>query len=1195
MRWFKVLGLVVLPAVNAVASTDSLQDTDPANSGYLTNHNIDPAAVPNYTLKWRMTYNTNEAFYAKPLVWTPPGGTVEQVITVSNQNNIRILDSTSGATINSRTLDPPFLSSDSMCGDIPNTIGIISTPIIDPATNIMYLISKGYIGGASSGGAINGQDKFYAVQLPGLTDVPGFPTIISGNADNDPTRYFIAGTLNQRPSLNVIGNTIIAGFGGHCDNFNYTGMALGISKTTGDITAMMAMMASPGAPSPQPLNILTQNGGKAGIWQSGTGLAVDSTNSRVFFVTGNGIGNGDNAAGAPASGKTHISTLEQATVDVGVSANGAFTQQDYFAPYEYASLNGGDRDFGSSGACLLDPYFSGGGVNRIIVAGGKTGKIYVMNADNLGGFNTAAGGGDGVLQTIQQPLALLSGVASYPAEGGYIYFAPSAGPLYAYSFGMCGGVPCFTLAGQTAMIFAGRGAPTVTSLNGKAGSGIVWMADVNDGIVAFNAVPVNGALVQITSPATGRLQKMQRPAFGNAAVYSSEVNEILAIGGTSTVTEPSLQCAPNSIAFGSVVDGTTSVVQLTCTVGTNSMTIKSATTGLHIFQYSGLPTGTLAAGSSFTIPVTINLTSAALENTRVIDGVQIVPGTESSILSFVDSLGFTTTVSLSGKVVASGGFPVITPYTLEFGSSTVGQTVAKTFTVTNDGAGTLVLTSFAWTDPKVTNPPSNSVVPGGSTIIGKDFTSSDFPVNGATIASGATITIAVNWSPSVAGVGSALLTFTTNGGVTDIMFTGTAAACTTCTSSSMLASPSSSSASPSSLSLLSSSSSLSAAQSSSTLVLLTPTSSSLLVSWSSSLPVPQSPSTLLLLTSTSSSSLVSSSSSLSVPQSSSTLGLLTFTSSSVTALTSSSLLSIPSSTGSSSMSSLWSSSASSSLRPSSTLPSSIMSTSSIVSSSLASSSLQQTLQSTSTYIVSTGLSTSTKGTSSSSSTKLSTSSTSKISSSSSTKLSSSSSTAKSSSSSSTKLSTSSSTAKSSSLSSTKLSTSSSSVKSTTSSKSSSTVGPSSVKASTTKSTSSFVTMTKSSSVTVATQTGAYNYLGCYQEVSNGKVLPLLLANDTITPQVCESLVLSLAAKPTPTHYPYYYVEYHRECYAGSSLNFGTAGVTSVTGAHACTDVCSGSVGATSTGTAFCGGWAMFDLYATGGSSLPFVPATTQSV
>jgi iron transport multicopper oxidase len=44
------------------------------------------------------------------------------------------------------------------------------------------------------------------------------------------------------------------------------------------------MEAQPGAPVPQPLNYTTQQGGKAGIWQSGMGLATDV--SRIFIVTG---------------------------------------------------------------------------------------------------------------------------------------------------------------------------------------------------------------------------------------------------------------------------------------------------------------------------------------------------------------------------------------------------------------------------------------------------------------------------------------------------------------------------------------------------------------------------------------------------------------------------------------------------------------------------------------------------------------------------------------------------------------------------------------------------------------------------------------------------------------------------------------------------------------------------------------------
>lgn len=90
----------------------------------------------------------------------------------------------------------------------------------------------------------------------------------------------------------------------------------------------------------------------------------------------------------PASGRLPLSTLDQCVANFNVDPNsGALSQTDYFEPYEYFSLNGGDRDFGSSGSAMLDPAtFSGTGVDRIIVAGGKSGKIYIMNANNLGGF-----------------------------------------------------------------------------------------------------------------------------------------------------------------------------------------------------------------------------------------------------------------------------------------------------------------------------------------------------------------------------------------------------------------------------------------------------------------------------------------------------------------------------------------------------------------------------------------------------------------------------------------------------------------------------------------------------------------------------------------------------------------------------------------------------------------------------------------
>lgn len=109
-----------------------------------------------------------------------------------------------------------------------------------------------------------------------------------------------------------------------------------------------------------------------------------------------GAGQNKGAAGTAASGKTYLSTLEQAVVDFSVSSTGVLTQADYFEPYAYDSLNGGDRDFGSSGVAVLDPVFSGGGVTRVAVAGGKDGHVYIMDANNLGGFAGAGGGDKGI-------------------------------------------------------------------------------------------------------------------------------------------------------------------------------------------------------------------------------------------------------------------------------------------------------------------------------------------------------------------------------------------------------------------------------------------------------------------------------------------------------------------------------------------------------------------------------------------------------------------------------------------------------------------------------------------------------------------------------------------------------------------------------------------------------------------------------
>jgi hypothetical protein len=98
--------------------------------------------------------------------------------------------------------------------------------------------------------AMPGVYKMWDLSIPSLEDVPGFPVTIAGPASNDLTRYFIGGTVLQRPGPSSIGNSIVAGFGGHCDGFNFIGMLVAVSKTSSTgVTNIVAMEASPGKQS----------------------------------------------------------------------------------------------------------------------------------------------------------------------------------------------------------------------------------------------------------------------------------------------------------------------------------------------------------------------------------------------------------------------------------------------------------------------------------------------------------------------------------------------------------------------------------------------------------------------------------------------------------------------------------------------------------------------------------------------------------------------------------------------------------------------------------------------------------------------------------------------------------------------------------------------------------------------------------
>lgn len=721
---------------------------------------MDPGVVgsDNFRVLWEFaSEDTDELFLAKPLVYTPNGGS-ELIITSSEKNIIRIFDAKTGTILKERQLQLPFNRADANCGDIPNNIGITGTPIIDPATSILYVMSKGYAEGTTEG-TMNGRYKLFAIHIPSLEDADGFPTLIDGHhADNDHGRYFVGGAALQRPSLTEVNGHIVAGFGSHCGRWNYTGYLVAVSKQPNvGVTGMWATESAPGAPSPVSLNISIEDGGKAGIWQSGFGLGT--IGNAVYFTTGNGQGmhNGN----LPANGRDPMSTLSHSTVRMELSADGKWSQIDYFQPYDYTSLNAADRDVGSGGFMLLDPtVFKGTGVDRMGIIAGKARRAYVLNANDLGGFRNGPGNLDNTIQTIELDGSVYGGWGSYPHEGGYVYVTTIGHPLQAFRLGHDdNGRPVFSEAGRSTWTSAGRvgvGQMTVTSTEGQPGTGIVWITDVTDGLRAFKAIPENGEMIEVPLPRPLRgANKFQRPVFGDGRVYfQAQGHRLFCLGSP---VAPAVTCS--AVDFGSVEIGEKTTATVSCTANA-ALSVTGCDIANPSFQCdsSSLPSGRVAAGASFTFGVSWDLETPG----AVTPGV--VTSTITLGLDVASEFGSSGIISIEGTAVSQGPFLHTTSSQVPFGNIVLypGATtfLDASLSIENSGNASLTILGVAAGSANVSG-----------TDLGSGFSSDNFPAAGDTIDAGERINLAARFDGTEVGEYGSLITLWSDGGDVTINLT----------------------------------------------------------------------------------------------------------------------------------------------------------------------------------------------------------------------------------------------------------------------------------------------------------------------------------------------------------------------------------------------------------------------------------------
>jgi hypothetical protein len=288
-------------------------------------------------------------------------GTHDVVYVATGNDTVYAIDANAGTVLLTTSLGKPVFAPLGCNNNGPH-VGVDSTPVIDTATNTLYLIAYTQ---DKTGPAY----RLHALDLGSLTDKIT-PTIISASHTlSDGTTFnFNATYQRQRPGLLLANGNIYAGFGSFCDySANLSrGWLLGWNAAT--LTPLSANQVNNTLASSPDSFFLSS------IWMSGYGLAADDSGN-ILFVTGN-----SDYSGSTYNGVTNI----QESV-VKVSAN-LTNVVDLFTPSNQASLDQGDTDFGSGGVLVLPDQT--GSLPHLAVAAGKYGSMYFMNEDSLGGYST---------------------------------------------------------------------------------------------------------------------------------------------------------------------------------------------------------------------------------------------------------------------------------------------------------------------------------------------------------------------------------------------------------------------------------------------------------------------------------------------------------------------------------------------------------------------------------------------------------------------------------------------------------------------------------------------------------------------------------------------------------------------------------------------------------------------------------------
>ena len=536
-----VAGTVTVTATSATDGSTSASATIGVTdlSGVLTYHNdlardgvnaqeyaLTPRNVTALTFGKLFACSIDAPAYAQPL-WIAnlniSGGTHNVVFVATSHNTVYAFDADANPcmkywSVSLMNAGETYLNNaDVNTTDIFPDIGIVGTPVIDAPSNTLYVVSKSKTNGTSCTPATSCFQRLHALSLVNGSEMSGSPVNITsaisvpGTGDGSSGGNVTFNTLrqNQRPGLVLLNGVVYVAWASHGDNTPYHGWVIGYDKAT--LMRVATFNANP-------------NGSDAGIWMSGGAPAAD-TSGNLYFLTGNGTFDA-NSGGSDYGDST-----------VKLSTSGGLSVADYFTPTNQASLSAGDIDHGAGGAAILmDP--AAGPVAHLLIGGGKSGVLYLLSRDNMGGFSATK---NNVVQSLNVSSTEI--LATAALWNNSLYIAASSSPLQQFPFNSTTG-QFGSASHSSSHSFAGKGATPSVSASSASANGIVWALDsgeygtpccANGAAVlhAYDATNVGTELwnsMQGTVNTAGNAVKFTVPTVANGKVYVGTRSELSVYG-----------------------------------------------------------------------------------------------------------------------------------------------------------------------------------------------------------------------------------------------------------------------------------------------------------------------------------------------------------------------------------------------------------------------------------------------------------------------------------------------------------------------------------------------------------------------------------------------------------------------------------------------------------------------------------------